>query len=113
MLGVCSQHLPKLPESSQKRVCRNIFVVQRHLSQISGRAETELHRAQQFFELVSRDPDELLARILESGPAFSTLEYTYLIALAVRTNTSLSAQPGVLDRKLKQLQEVLAVQGKK
>ena len=49
---------------------------------------------------------------MESGPAFSSLEYTYLIALAVRTNMALSAQPGVLDRKLKQLQEILSTQSR-
>ncbi|KAI6238411.1 Exocyst complex component Sec8 [Aphelenchoides fujianensis] len=102
-----SQYMQKLSESGQKRVCRNIFTVQRHLSQISGRPETELNRAQSFFELVNRDPDELLARIMESATAFSYMEYTYLLALSVRRNTSLSAQPGVLDRKLKQLQEIL------
>ncbi|KAI6181484.1 Exocyst complex component Sec8 [Aphelenchoides besseyi] len=108
-----SQHMQKLPESGQKRVCRNIFTIQRHLSHISGRPETELNRAQSFFELVNRDPDELLARIMESKAAFTYMEYTYLLALSVRTNTSLSAQPGVLDRKLKQLQEILAAQNRR
>ena len=71
--------MTKLPEGAQKRLCRNIFTVQRHLSQISGRPEAELNRALFFYELVNKDPDDLLALIMERGSSFTYIEYTYLL----------------------------------
>lgn len=71
--------MAKLPETSQKRLCRNIFTVQRHLSQISGRPEAEINRALFFYELVNKDPDDLLALIMERGADFTYMEYTYLL----------------------------------
>jgi hypothetical protein len=60
-------------------MCRNIFTVQRHLSQISGRPETELNRASFFYDLVNKDPDDLLIKIMERGAEFTHMEYTYLL----------------------------------
>jgi hypothetical protein len=73
------QHIVKLPEAGQKRMCRNIVTVQRYLGQISGRPETELNRANFFYGLVNKDPDELLALIMERGADFSYIEYTYIL----------------------------------
>lgn len=76
-----SQHMTKLPEAGQKRLCRNIYTVQRHLSQISGRPEAELNKALFFYELVNKDPDGLLASIMEQGASFTYQEYTYLLVI--------------------------------
>uniref|UniRef100_A0A8R1U1L6 Exocyst complex component Sec8 n=2 Tax=Onchocerca TaxID=6281 RepID=A0A8R1U1L6_ONCVO len=103
-----NQHMQKLNENGKKRVCRNIFAVQQRLSQLTGHRESELERARMFFELLNHDPDQLLALILERGAIFSHLEYTYLLALALRSHPILSAQPGALEQKISQLKTVLA-----
>lgn len=104
--------MTKLTENGRKRVCRNIFTVQKYLSQLTGRPETELNRAETFFELLNKDPDQLLALIMERGATFSPLEYTYLLSLSVRSHHSLSSQPGALEAKTAQLREVLTKIGK-
>ncbi|KAL3998268.1 Sec8 exocyst complex component specific domain family protein [Acanthocheilonema viteae] len=103
-----SQHMQKLNENGKKRVCRNIFAVQQRLSQLTGHRESELERARIFFELLNHDPDQLLALILERGAIFSHLEYTYLLALALRSHPVLSAQPGALEQRISQLKTILA-----
>ncbi|MFH4976181.1 hypothetical protein AB6A40_002890 [Gnathostoma spinigerum] len=103
-----SQHMPKLTDSGKKRVCRNVFAIQQRLSQLTGRRESELDRARSFFELLNHDPDQLLALILERGAVFSHLEYTFLLSLAVRSHSTLSAQPGALEQRMLQLKNILA-----
>ncbi|KAM3721221.1 Exocyst complex component [Dirofilaria immitis] len=103
-----SQHMQKLNENGKKRVCRNIFAVQQRLSQLTGHRESELERARIFFELLNHDPDQLLALILERGAIFSHLEYTYLLALALRSHPVLSTQPGALEQRISQLKTILA-----
>uniref|UniRef100_A0A0R3S1I3 Exocyst complex component Sec8 n=1 Tax=Elaeophora elaphi TaxID=1147741 RepID=A0A0R3S1I3_9BILA len=103
-----SQHMQKLNENGKKRVCRNIFAVQQRLSQLTGHRESELERARIFYELLNHDPDQLLALILERGAIFSHLEYTYLLALALRSHPVLSAQPGALEQRISQLKTILA-----
>lgn len=58
--------------------------MQQRLSQLTGRRESDLDRARSFYELLSHDPDELLALIIEQGASYSHLEYTYLLSLAIR-----------------------------
>lgn len=102
--------MTKLTESNKKRVIRNIVGVQQHLCRLTGRRESELDRAKTFFDLLNKDPDQLLAMIMERGATFTFQEYTYLIALAVRSDHSLSAQPGALDAKINQLRSILSQQ---
>ncbi|VDD86858.1 unnamed protein product [Enterobius vermicularis] len=103
-----SQHIQKLSENGRKRVCRSIFAVQQRLSQLTGRRESDLDRARSFYELLSHDPDELLALIIEQGASYSHLEYTYLLSLAIRSHPSLSAQPGALEQRISQLKTILS-----
>uniref|UniRef100_A0A0N5AMY7 Exocyst complex component Sec8 n=1 Tax=Syphacia muris TaxID=451379 RepID=A0A0N5AMY7_9BILA len=103
-----SQHIQKLTENGRKRVCRSIFAVQKRLSKLTGRRESDLDRARSFYELLSHDPDELLAIIIEQGACYSHLEYTYLISLAIRSNPALSAQPGALEQRITQLKSILS-----
>ncbi|CAD5210613.1 unnamed protein product [Bursaphelenchus xylophilus] len=104
----CSQYIPKLSENGRKRICRYIFAVQKTISKLTGRPEIELNKAQNFFDLFQKSPDQLLAHIKEGGSQFSDLEYRYLLALAVRSHPVLSSQHGVLEIKLNQLNEILA-----
>uniref|UniRef100_A0A914YM52 Exocyst complex component Sec8 n=1 Tax=Panagrolaimus superbus TaxID=310955 RepID=A0A914YM52_9BILA len=99
-----SQHINKLTESNKKRMIRNIFGVQQHLRGITSSRENELDRAKTFFDLLNKDPDQLLALIMERGAVFTFQEYTYLLALAVRSDQNQSSVPGALDKKIAQLQ---------
>lgn len=112
-LNIFSQHMQKLTENGKKRVCRNIFAVQQRLSHLTGRKESELDRARTFFELLNKEPDQLLASIMERGASFSYLEYTYLLALAVRSHHSLSSQPGALETRVNRLREILSQSNRK
>jgi exocyst complex component 4 len=103
-----SQHMTKLSENGRKRICRNIFTVQKYLSPLTGRTESELNRARTFYELLNKEPDQLLASIMEQGAKFSYLEYNYLLSLAVRSHHLLSSQPGALESKMTQLREILS-----
>ncbi|CAD5207871.1 unnamed protein product [Bursaphelenchus okinawaensis] len=104
----CSQYIQKLTENGRKRVCRTIFAVQKTISKLTARPEAELTRAQVFFELLNKSPDQLLAQIRERGRQFTDLEYRYLLALAIRSHPVLSSQHGVLELKLNQLNEILS-----
>uniref|UniRef100_A0A7E4VVQ5 Exocyst complex component Sec8 n=1 Tax=Panagrellus redivivus TaxID=6233 RepID=A0A7E4VVQ5_PANRE len=103
-----SQHMTKLTESNKKRIIRDIIGVQQALSYITGRRESELDRAKTFFDLLNKDPEQLLALIMERGAIFSFQEYTFLISLAVRSDPKLSSEPGALDRKINQLRSILS-----
>uniref|UniRef100_A0A0N4ZN62 Exocyst complex component Sec8 n=1 Tax=Parastrongyloides trichosuri TaxID=131310 RepID=A0A0N4ZN62_PARTI len=102
-----SQHMNKLRENGRKRLCRNIFAVQQLMSQITGRREMDLDRARSFYELLTHEPDRLLALIVDKGNIFSNNEYSYLLSLAVRSHQTLSAQPGALEEKMLKLREIL------
>ena len=61
-----SQHINKLTESNKKRIIRNIAGIQQHLCRITQRRENELDRAKTFFDLLNKDPDQLLGLCLIS-----------------------------------------------
>uniref|UniRef100_A0A915D1I9 Exocyst complex component Sec8 n=1 Tax=Ditylenchus dipsaci TaxID=166011 RepID=A0A915D1I9_9BILA len=104
-----SQYMNKLLENDRKRVCRNIYSVQKFLSAISNRPETEMSRAQTFFKLVNIETfDQIFALVKESGEHYTHLEFTYLLALAVRSHPVLSSQPGALESMLGQLRDNLS-----
>nr|CAD2195643.1 unnamed protein product [Meloidogyne enterolobii] len=97
----------KLSEIEHKRICRAIFTVQKYLSQLSGRPETDMQRAQMFFEFLNRDLDQLFSTIIERGATFSFVEYSILLALMIRSHPQLHSQPGALETATKQLREIL------
>uniref|UniRef100_A0A183BHQ2 Exocyst complex component Sec8 n=1 Tax=Globodera pallida TaxID=36090 RepID=A0A183BHQ2_GLOPA len=109
---LCSQYLTKLSEMGRKRICRAIFSVQKYLSQLSGRPETELQRAQIFFDFLNKDLDQLFATIVERGAVFSFAEYSILLSLLIRSHPTLNSQPGVLEAATNQLRDILSHQQK-
>uniref|UniRef100_A0A914I9R7 Exocyst complex component Sec8 n=1 Tax=Globodera rostochiensis TaxID=31243 RepID=A0A914I9R7_GLORO len=106
------QYLTKLSEMGRKRICRAIFSVQKYLSQLSGRPETELQRAQIFFDFLNKDLDQLFATIVERGAVFSFVEYSILLSLLIRSHSTLNSQPGVLEAATNQLRDILSHQQK-
>ncbi|KAF7635930.1 Sec8_exocyst domain-containing protein [Meloidogyne graminicola] len=95
------QSINKLSEIENKRICRAIFTVQKYLSQLSGRPETEMQRAQMFFEFLRKDLDQLFSSIIERGAVFSFVEYSILLALMIRSHPQLNSQfvPGTFLKK--------------
>ncbi|VDM61620.1 unnamed protein product [Angiostrongylus costaricensis] len=102
-----SQHMPRLTDAGKKRVCRNIWGVQKRLSQITSRREAELDRARAFFELLAHEPDRLLAHLPDRRSQFSPLEMSHLVALSVRSHPTLASQHGALEQRLEQLSVLL------
>ncbi|KAJ1372572.1 hypothetical protein KIN20_034758 [Parelaphostrongylus tenuis] len=102
-----SQHMPRLTDAGKKRVCRNIWGVQKRLSQITSRREAELDRARAFFELLAHEPDRLLAQLPDRRSQFSPLEMSHLVALSVRSHPTLASQHGALEQRLEQLSLLL------
>ncbi|KAL3119251.1 hypothetical protein niasHT_000195 [Heterodera trifolii] len=107
------QYLTKLSDMGRKRICRAIFSVQKYLSQMSGRPETELQRAQIFFDFLNKDLDQLFATIIERGAVFSFIEYSILLSLLIRSHPTLNSQPGVLEAATNQLRDILSQQKEK
>uniref|UniRef100_A0A0K0DEE5 Exocyst complex component Sec8 n=1 Tax=Angiostrongylus cantonensis TaxID=6313 RepID=A0A0K0DEE5_ANGCA len=101
------QHMPRLTDAGKKRVCRNIWGVQKRLSQITSRREAELDRARAFFELLAHEPDRLLAHLPDRRSQFSPLEMSHLVALSVRSHPTLASQHGALEQRLEQLSVLL------
>ncbi|CAI4222478.1 unnamed protein product [Auanema sp. JU1783] len=102
-----SQHMPRLSEAGKKRICRDVWGVQQRLSQITGRREAALDRARAFFELLSHEPERLIALLPDKRSQFSPMEMNHLISLSVRSHPVLANQPGALEQKLNQLTVIL------
>lgn len=113
--------MPRLSDSAKKRICRDVYTVQQRLSQITKRREAELERAKEYFQLLSYDPERLLAQLPEKRHLFSTVvsvslprssrpfqEMTNLVGLSVRSHAGLANEPGALDHFLSQLNAMLS-----
>lgn len=101
-------NIPKLNESSKKRICRDIFAIQQCLSGLTGSRESDLDAARRFFELLYKTtPDDILNGILENGPEFKESDYQNLLALFVRSNPSYANEPGTLEKRLTRLREIM------
>uniref|UniRef100_A0A1I7T253 Exocyst complex component Sec8 n=1 Tax=Caenorhabditis tropicalis TaxID=1561998 RepID=A0A1I7T253_9PELO len=104
-----SQFMPRLTEAGKKRVCRNVWGVQQRLSRITNRRESDLDRARAFFDLLQDNtPDGILAIIPEKRSQFTAAELNYLLALSVRSDKTLSNQPGALEKRQTILNSILS-----
>ncbi|PIC51593.1 hypothetical protein B9Z55_002044 [Caenorhabditis nigoni] len=104
-----SQFMPRLTEAAKKRVCRNVWGVQQRLSRITNRRESDLDRARAFFDLLlDNTPDGILAIVPEKRSLFSATELNYLLALSVRSDKTLSNQPGALEKRQSILNSILS-----
>lgn len=103
-----SQFMPRLTEAAKKRVCRNVWGVQQRLSRITNRRELDLDRARAFFDLLlDNTPDGILAIVPEKRSLFTATELNYLLALSVRSDKTLSNQPGALEKRQMILNSIL------
>lgn len=53
----CVQHIRRMNENGVKKMCRNIFVLQQTLTNITLAREPALDHARQYFELLCLTPE--------------------------------------------------------
>lgn len=58
-----SQFMTRMTEDDRKRVCRNIYSVQKSLNNVTGRPENDLARAQMYYDLLKKEPDQILGKM--------------------------------------------------
>ncbi|XP_012280945.1 exocyst complex component 4 [Orussus abietinus] len=103
ILITSAQYIAKIDKSGIQRMCRNIFILQQTLTNITMTRELALDYARQYFELFHETPDEILNGVLENGPQFSELEYMNAFQLMSRSQ----AEHAVISRHLEKLSEIL------
>uniref|UniRef100_A0A8C4QM51 Exocyst complex component Sec8 n=1 Tax=Eptatretus burgeri TaxID=7764 RepID=A0A8C4QM51_EPTBU len=104
-----AQHFKRISESGIKKMCRNIFVLQQNLTNITMSREADLDIARQYYEMMYTTPDELLHVLVDQGIRYSELDYTNALALLHRS------QPGTGDQatqnvRMQRLKEILREQ---
>lgn len=55
--------MTRMTEDDRKRVCRNIYSVQKSLNNVTGRPENDLARAQMYYDLLKKEPDQILGKM--------------------------------------------------
>uniref|UniRef100_A0A183IJL5 Exocyst complex component Sec8 n=1 Tax=Soboliphyme baturini TaxID=241478 RepID=A0A183IJL5_9BILA len=105
-INMCPQ-ISKISDAGKKRICRDVFSVNQCLSNLTGTREADLDMAGKYFELLYKSPDDILNYIVENGADFDEVEYTNLLALAVRSNSYLCSEPGALDQRISRLHDIL------
>ncbi|XP_062522769.1 exocyst complex component 4-like [Corticium candelabrum] len=98
-------YLQKINANGIKRMCRNIFVLQQNLTNITMSREVDLDRARQYFELLFLSGEELLTVVVEQGPQFEEAEYGHALRLIARSQQRFNEQK--LKERLIKLREIL------
>jgi len=101
-----SQYLEMIDENGIHRMCRNIFILQQTLANITMTREVALDHANQYFQLFHLSPEDILNQVLESGPQFSELEYMNALQLIHRSRPQHDLQ-----RHLQRLSDILGEVG--
>lgn len=103
-----SQFMTRMTEDDRKRVCRNIYSVQKSLNNVTGRPENDLARAQMYYDLLKKEPDQILAHAERAGlHPFTYLEFNNLLSLSLRSHPTLSNHYGALDSRINKLKEII------
>jgi exocyst complex component 4 len=97
--------LEKINQNGIKRMCRNIFVLQQNLTNITMSREVDLDRARQYFELLFLNGEELLTVVVEQGPHFEEVEYAHALRLIAKSQPRYDEEK--LQRRLVKLKEIL------
>uniref|UniRef100_A0A1B6IHW9 Exocyst complex component Sec8 n=1 Tax=Homalodisca liturata TaxID=320908 RepID=A0A1B6IHW9_9HEMI len=104
-----SQFLDTIDESGIHRMCRNIFTMQQTLTNITMAREVALDHANHYFQLFYLTPEDILNRVLETGPEFSELEYMNAFQLIHRSQPQ--TDPSAIQRHLQRLSDILGEVG--
>ncbi|XP_041477788.1 exocyst complex component 4-like isoform X1 [Lytechinus variegatus] len=100
-----SQYIKRINENGIKKMCRNIFILQQNLTNITMSRETDLDHARQYYELMYKTTDDILNSIVEQGAAFKELEYRNIINLLHRSSSAYDQKS--LGQRLKKLEEIM------
>uniref|UniRef100_A0A672H492 Exocyst complex component Sec8 n=1 Tax=Salarias fasciatus TaxID=181472 RepID=A0A672H492_SALFA len=104
-----AQYFKRISESGIKKMCRNIFVLQQNLTNITMSREADLDFARQYYEMLYNTADELLNLVVDQGVRYTELEYINALSLLHRSQTGvgdLSTQ----NVRLQRLKEIICEQ---
>ncbi|KAM9311350.1 LOW QUALITY PROTEIN: exocyst complex component 4 [Gastrophryne carolinensis] len=104
-----AQYFKRISESGIKKMCRNIFVLQQNLTNITMSREADLDIARQYYEMMYNTADELLNLVVDQGVKYSELEYINALSLLHRSQTGVGDQT-TQNMRLQRLKEIICEQ---
>ncbi|XP_039617296.1 exocyst complex component 4 isoform X2 [Polypterus senegalus] len=104
-----AQYFKRISESGIKKMCRNIFVLQQNLTNITMSREADLDFARQYYEMLYNTADELLHLVVDQGVKYTELEYINALSLLHRSQTGVGDQT-VQNMRLQRLKEIICEQ---
>ncbi|XP_006088392.3 exocyst complex component 4 isoform X1 [Myotis lucifugus] len=104
-----AQYFRRISESGIKKMCRNIFVLQQNLTNITMSREADLDFARQYYEMLYNTADELLNLVVDQGVKYTELEYIHALTLLHRSQTGVGDQT-TQNTRLQRLKEIICEQ---
>ncbi|OCT89261.1 exocyst complex component 4 [Xenopus laevis] len=104
-----AQYFKRISESGIKKMCRNIFVLQQNLTNITMSREADLDFARQYYEMMYNTADELLNLVVDQGVKYTELEYINALSLLHRSQTGVGDQT-TQNMRLQRLKEIVCEQ---
>ncbi|KAF6275951.1 exocyst complex component 4 [Rhinolophus ferrumequinum] len=104
-----AQYFRRISESGIKKMCRNIFVLQQNLTNITMSREADLDFARQYYEMLYNTADELLNLVVDQGVKYTELEYIHALTLLHRSQTGVGDQT-TQNMRLQRLKEIICEQ---
>ncbi|KAM6095092.1 exocyst complex component 4 isoform 1-T1 [Chlamydotis macqueenii] len=104
-----AHYFKRISESGIKKMCRNIFILQQNLTNITMSREADLDFARQYYEMLYNTADELLNLVVDQGVKYTELEYTYALNLLHRSQTGVGDQT-TQNMRLQRLKEIICEQ---
>ncbi|XP_071827721.1 exocyst complex component 4-like [Apostichopus japonicus] len=98
-----AQQIKRINDNGIKKMCRNIFILQQCLTNITMARETDLDQAREYYELMYKNVDEIINSIVEQGAAFKEFDYRNMIKL-IHRSSPLDHKP---QEQLKKLEEIM------
>ncbi|CAL1569001.1 unnamed protein product [Knipowitschia caucasica] len=104
-----AQYFKRISESGIKKMCRNIFVLQQNLTNITMSREADLDFARQYYEMLYNTADELLNLVVDQGVRYTELEYINALSLLHRSQTGVG-ELSTQNTRLQRLKEIVCEQ---
>ncbi|KAL9854821.1 exocyst complex component 4 isoform 7-T7 [Geothlypis trichas] len=104
-----AHYFRRISESGIKKMCRNIFILQQNLTNITMSREADLDFARQYYEMLYNTADELLNLVVDQGVKYTELEYIYALNLLHRSQTGVGDQT-TQNMRLQRLKEIICEQ---
>ncbi|XP_054414813.1 exocyst complex component 4 isoform X1 [Pongo abelii] len=104
-----AQYFRRISESGIKKMCRNIFVLQQNLTNITMSREADLDFARQYYEMLYNTADELLNLVVDQGVKYTELEYIHALTLLHRSQTGVG-ELTTQNMRLQRLKEIICEQ---